>query len=295
MPNSMGSEKAGRAVGDVNVPLIALDEGPAVEVIDVDGAADIVLICEHASNAVPRSLNALGLDPDVLESHVAWDPGAAGVAREMAMALQAPLVLQRFSRLVYDCNRPPTARSAMPARSEVFDIPGNIDLDDAARTARIEALYRPFRESVAGLLDRQMGLPRQMGAGVMPAVVTLHSFTPVFHGRPRSVELGFLHDTDTRLADAMLDLAIDWMDLEVRRNEPYGPEDGVTHTLQVDAIARGLPNVMIEIRNDLITTPERQAPMAARLAGLVGEAVRRLSSVGDDIPSEAMNRRGAAR
>lgn len=264
-------------------PLIAADEGPAVEVANPDGAGDVVLICEHASNCVPQSLNGLGLDRKTLQSHIAWDPGAAAVARLMAKTLAAPLILQRFSRLVYDCNRPPEAESAMPAKSEVFDVSGNRDLTDGAREARVQALYLPFRDAVARVLD---GL---MAEGRAPAVVTIHSFTPVFRGRRRSVELGLLHDVDTTLADVMLELSTGWQDLEVRRNQPYGPEDGVTHTLQVDAIARGLPNVMIEIRNDLIETPAQQAAMAARLSSLVSDGLSRL-------PSIALPRRsGAAR
>ena len=254
-------------------PLIAANEGPPVEVVNPDGAGDIVLICEHAGNLIPHSLNALGLDQDVLESHVAWDPGAAPVARSMAALLDAPLVLQRFSRLVYDCNRPPDAEGAMPARSEVFDIPGNIRLSDAARAARVDAVYRPFRASTATILDRMVE------AGKTPAVVTIHSFTPVFHGKPRTVELGLLHDADTRLTDAMLEASADWPDLDIRRNEPYGPGDGVTHTLRVDAIARGLPNVMIEVRSDLIAEPRQQSAMAARLAGLVREGLGRMPSI----------------
>ncbi len=259
-------------MGGAETPLMAANEGPPVETVNPDGAGDVILICEHAGNLVPHSLNGLGLDQKVLESHAAWDPGAAPVARLMADMLDAPLVLQRFSRLVYDCNRPPDAESAMPAKSEIFDIPGNAGLTDAAREARTEALYRPFRAGVAAVLDRLTAI------GKTPAVVTIHSFTPIFHGQRRSVELGLLHDVDARLTDAMLAASADWPDLDIRRNEPYGPEDGVTHTLQVDAVARGLPNVMIEVRNDLIATAHQQSAMAARLAGLVGEGLDRLAS-----------------
>ena len=253
--------------------LLAADEGPPVETRNLDGRGDVVLICEHASNRIPRSLAGLGLDGAARSSHIAWDPGAAEVAKLMATALDAPLVLQRFSRLVYDCNRPPEAASAIPARSEVFDIPGNRGLSAAEREARIEAIYRPFRAGVAHVLDRRAG------QGLTSAVVTIHSFTPVFHGRQRSVELGLLHDTDRSLADAMLESAAGWTDLIVRRNEPYGPEDGVTHTLQIDAIARGLSNVMIEVKNDLIAPPAQQAAMAARLSDLVEEGLRRLAAL----------------
>lgn len=259
-----------KAVG-ARLPLLSPDDGEPVELANPDGSADILLICEHASNRIPRALNDLGLEGRALSSHVAWDPGAAEVAQAMAAALDAPLILQRFSRLVYDCNRPPDAPSAMPARSEVFDVPGNTRLSEADREARVAAIYRPFRASIAGTLDRMM----QRGA--TPAVVTIHSFTPVFFGKPRAVEIGLLHDVDSALADAMLELADDWRGIDIRRNEPYGPEDGVTHTLQVDAIARGLSNVMIEVRNDLIRTPAAQSEMAARLALLVDEGIRRLA------------------
>jgi len=256
--------------------LIAPDEGPVVEVINPGGAAGVVLLCEHAGNLVPRSLANLGLAPSVLSAHIAWDPGAAPVARLMAKALDAPLVLQRFSRLVYDCNRPPDAKSAMPDKSELFDIPGNVDLCEADRQRRIEAIYRPFRAQVAALLDDRIG------RGQTTAIVTIHSFTPIYFGHQRAVELGILHDEDHRLADAMfaaLAKGTDGSDcgnLDVRRNEPYGPNDGVTHTLKVDAIIRGLPNAMIEIRNDLIATEVAQAAMAARLANLVRDGLRRL-------------------
>jgi predicted N-formylglutamate amidohydrolase len=267
--SSEGTGSHQKAVGAAPA-LLAPDEGDPVDIVNPGGAAPVLLICEHASNRVPRSLDALGLDPTVLSSHAAWDPGAADVAGLMAAMLDAPLVLQRFSRLVYDCNRPPEAESAMPARSEIFDIPGNAGLGAAARQARVEAIYRPFRAGIAMMLEQHLA------AGTAPAVVTIHSFTPVFHGRPRTVELGLLHDVDTALADAMLLASADWRDIDIRRNQPYGPADGVTHTLQVDAIARGLRNVMIEIRNDLIRTPAQQAAMAARLEGLVREGLRRL-------------------
>lgn len=281
MTRAKASQRDDQYRTDDGASLIADDEGAPVEIVtpedrgDPERDAGIVLICEHAGRLIPRSLGTLGLDLKALESHVAWDPGAEPVARMMAASLGAPLILQRFSRLVYDCNRPPDAESAMPARSEVFDIPGNADLSEAEREARIQAIYRPFRAASARLLDGAL----QQGAA--PAVVSIHSFTPIYNGRPRDVELGLLHDVDSRLANAMLEEASGWTDLVVRRNEPYGPEDGVTHTLRVDAIARGLPNVMIEIRNDLITSPETQAAMAARLADLISTAVERLSPGGN--------------
>jgi predicted N-formylglutamate amidohydrolase len=269
-PSRMTADRIGRphlrTVGE-SAPLLAPDEGSAVELVNQEGRADILLICEHASNRIPASLSELGLDQIVLSSHAAWDPGAEGVSRHLAEALDAPLILQRFSRLVYDCNRPPDAASAMPVRSEIYDIPGNTGLSEAARQRRIEAIYRPFRDAIARHLDNKIA------EGDAPAVITIHSFTPIFHGQRRAVELGLLHDDDAALADAMLRASAEGTDLDVRRNEPYGPKDGVTHTLQVDAVERGLMNVMIEIRNDLIGTAAEQADMAMTLAGLITEGL----------------------
>jgi len=107
--------------------------GPAADVINPDGTGDVVLVCEHASNAIPTPLNGLGLTDEVRGSHVAWDPGALGVARHLSQALNAPLIAGRVSRLVYDCNRAPESPSAMPAQTERGDIPGNMGLDAAAR------------------------------------------------------------------------------------------------------------------------------------------------------------------
>ena len=174
----------------------------------------------------------------------------------MSEALDAPLVSGRVSRLVYDINRPPEAAAAMPARSELVEIPGNADLTPAQRAERIATVYRPFCEAVSGLLDAEAR-----------AIVTVHSFTPVYFGAARPTEIGILHDSDARLAEAMLATR------RVDRNMPYGPEDGVTHSLQLHGIARGLPNVMLEVRNDLLTTPGDISGIAQELLAMLRPAL----------------------
>ena len=242
----------------------ATDASPAPAVVDVlnpDGRGPFVLVCEHAANTIPADLGSLGLGHDLLATHIAWDLGALAVAREIARLLDAPLVAARLSRLVYDCNRPPTAGDAIPELSEVHPIPGNVGLSPAARRERVERVYLPFRDALTACLEARAAGPQP------PALLTVHSFTPVFKGIPRDLHLGVLHDADSRLADALLALAAADGDLVVRRNAPYGPADGVTHTLATHAVPRGLPNAMLEIRNDLIATAEDQRAMAARLAG----------------------------
>ncbi len=232
----------------------------------------IVLVCEHASNALPDAFGTLGLSETERQAHVAWDPGALGVAQALQRLLRGDLVAGTVSRLLYDCNRPPEAESAYPARSEVFDIPGNRDLSAEAKAARVAAIYQPFSDA----LDRVM---EGRGQGVL---ITVHSFTPVYHGQPRSCEIGILHDEDSRLADLMLQ---DWpgdAPLRAERNVPYGPEDGVTHTLRKHGIAKGWPNVMLEIRNDLIATQAQQQAVARVIADRLRVALLQLKVNSDD-------------
>ncbi|ANH04681.1 N-formylglutamate amidohydrolase [Shinella sp. HZN7] len=243
------------------------EEGDPVALENSIARGPVILVCEHASRLLPKALGTLGLTEEALESHIAWDPGALAVARLMAESLDATLVFQRFSRLVYDCNRPPESPAAMPEKSEVFAVPGNAGLDQAARDARTEALYLPFRDRLSGLVKGRIA------EGRAPVIVTMHSFTPVYFGKPRAVEIGILHDADTRLADAMLAAAGSAGPYDIRRNEPYGPEDGVTHTLKEHGLANGLANVMIEVRNDLIKDEAGQGVVAGYLAGLLEKSL----------------------
>ncbi|MGR3370523.1 MAG: N-formylglutamate amidohydrolase [Sagittula sp.] len=235
--------------------ILAPGEGPPVECLNPDGQAPVVLVCEHASGFIPAALHDLGLsDPDRW-SHAAWDPGALQVAEAMASALDAPLVVSRVSRLVYDCNRPPEAENAMPARTETIEIPGNRDLLPAAREARVQEIYEPFRRMLEGLLAARPGA----------ALVTVHSFTPVWFGEPREAEIGLLHDEDARLATAMLAKSA-ILPARAALNVPYSAADGVTHTLRLHG--RGRQNVMIEIRNDLIADEGTAQAMGGALAAV---------------------------
>lgn len=242
------------------------EEGDPVALENASARGRIILVCEHASRLLPKSLGTLGLSEEALASHIAWDPGALAVSRLMAKSLDATLIFQRFSRLVYDCNRPPESPAAMPEKSEIFDVLGNVGLDQAARDARTQALYLPFREKLSRLVKDRIA------EGRAPVIVTMHSFTPVYFGKQRAVEIGILHDADTRLADAMLVAGTGGL-YDARRNEPYGPEDGVTHTLKEHGLSNGLLNVMIEVRNDLIRDEVDQRVVADYLTGLLIESL----------------------
>lgn len=239
---------------------------PAVAIGGAAMAAPWLVVCEHASADIPAGFGDLGLSPEARLSHIAWDPGALGVARHLAAALGAPLVAACQSRLIHDLNRPPAAPEAMPEISEIHPVPGNRGLTARDRAARAAALHVPFHDAVARLIA---------AAPALPVLVTVHSFTPVYRGRVRQVELGVLHDSDSRLADAMLAQARDGRlaDMAVARNAPYGPGDGVTYTLQRHALPQGLPNVMLELRNDLIATAQDQQRVASALAPVLLNAL----------------------
>ncbi|MBL4805860.1 MAG: N-formylglutamate amidohydrolase [Rhodobacteraceae bacterium] len=227
-----------------------------------DGKSRVLLVCEHASNAIPAEYNGLGLSDAEINSHIAWDPGALAVSNYLSDALDATLIAQNVSRLVYDCNRPPESEQAMRTTSEIYRIPGNENLTDAQKQARVDTVYTPFRNAIRQTIDQRDA----------PVIITIHTFTPIYHGKMRDVEIGILHDSDTRIADAML--AQKTTAYNVQRNQPYAPEDGVTHTLVDQAISRNLANVMIEIRNDLVQTDATQRAVAKWLAENIKTALK---------------------
>ena len=247
------------------IKILSNEDGPAVEVVNPDGTAAICLVCEHASSTIPRSLGFLGLNEMARRSHAAWDPGAALLARKLAASLDAPLVLGRVSRLVHDCNRPPDRADAMPSRTEEIDIPGNRDLSDDEKAARTREVYDAFHARLTETLDR---------FEKAPALVTVHSFSPTWFGKPRNTEIGLLHDVNDRMARAMLDAATP--DFSVELNQPYSAKDGVTHMLAKHAIPRGLDNVMIEVRNDLLTDDPNVQRVAEALLPMITVALSKV-------------------
>jgi predicted N-formylglutamate amidohydrolase len=225
--------------------------------VNPDGRSEIVLLCEHAGRRIPKSLGDLGLPESERVRHIAWDIGAEAVSRLLSAHLDAPLVLQRYSRLVYDCNRPPENPSAIPEVSETTRIPGNEGLTPEQKLERMAAIYRPYHAAASALLDRRAA------HGMRTVIVTMHSFTPVFKGVERAVEFGILFHNDDRMARRLLPLITD---CDARLNEPYAPEHGVCHTTAIHAEARGLRYAMLEIRHDLIREEAGQRQWAERLA-----------------------------
>ncbi len=226
-----------------------------------------MLVCEHASSAVPPHLDSLGLARADLERHIGWDIGALALALECSRRLDAPLVHATYSRLVLDVNRPVDAPDSIVDASEDTPIPGNANLPQFERRHREREVYRPFHAALAALVRERAA------RGHATAVATIHSFTPVYRGVSRPWHIGVLSDRDRRLADALLRDFSAQPGLCVGDNEPYSPRDRVYHTLERHAQSAGLPCVMIEVRNDGIADPHGQGAWADRLCAALRPAL----------------------
>ncbi|MCP4234582.1 MAG: N-formylglutamate amidohydrolase [Aestuariibacter sp.] len=242
--------------------LLVSDESAAL-VENPGGKGQVVLICEHAGRQLPGFIDSLGIEESVMSTHIAWDLGAAALSRLLSELLDAPLVLQRYSRLVYDCNRSFEALDAIVEKADGVAIPGNADLSAEQRKQRFDMIYQPFHSAVQ---DTIAGRSK-------PVIVTIHSFTPFFQGRQRDFELGILHDADSRLADSLL--AQTQLDTAFRtvRNKPYSAADGATHTLITHGVKQSLQNVMFEVRNDLLGDSASISLWARRLSNLINTAL----------------------
>ena len=253
--------------------LLAPDEPAPVWLLRSDGRADFVLTADHAGRAIPRALSDLGLPELERLRHIAWDIGIAAVTERLAAALDAVAVMQRYSRLVIDCNRELSVEASIPPLSEATTIPGNIGLAAEQREARRREIFAPYHAAIARLLDARRA------AGRRTVLVAMHSFTPIFKGVPRRVEVGVLYNPDARdirMQQILLELLRAEGDLTAGDNAPYAITGTSDYTVPTHAERRGLPHVEIEIRQDLIADPAGQSAWAARLARLLPLADRRL-------------------
>jgi len=250
-------------MGVTTSSLLGPDEPSAVEMVNPDGSGSAVLVCDHASNRVPRRLGTLGLDAGRLNDHIGWDPGAAEVARRLSAHLDAPLVLSGYSRLVIDCNRPLGSPESIAEQTAGVAIPANRGLSPGEREMRVDTLFRPYHDAIDRLLDARAERPTLL--------LSIHSFTPVLNDRRRPWHIGIASWRDRRLA-ALLLRAIGRGDFVVGDNEPYPIDDEIDYTIPTHGEGRGLPGAMIEIRQDEIRAAAGTDAWATRLA----EAYRRI-------------------
>ncbi len=230
----------------------------------LEGRADagLILLCDHAGNAIPPAYGILGLPADQLQRHIAYDIGAAQVTRSLAAALGVPALLTRYSRLLIDPNRGADDPTLIMRLSDGAVIPGNRHLDDAERERRTRLYYAPYHRAIDAVIDRCLA------TGVPPMLLSVHSFTESWKETPRPWHVGVLWDRDLRLAKPLLDGFYAEGDLIVGDNEPYsGQLEG--DCLWVHATERGLINALIEIRQDLIRDLAGQEAWARRLCRIV--------------------------
>jgi predicted N-formylglutamate amidohydrolase len=219
-----------------------------------------VILCDHASNRIPEAYQSFGFAEDALQTHIAWDPGALAVARLLSVKLDAPLFWPDASRLIIDCNRAPDASSLIVTESEGRPVPANRVLSEQERSRRLDFIHAPYHDAIDGCLDRRMADRRPT------ALIAIHSYTPVYFGKARPWQVGILFDDDRRIADLLIGGLKADPALTVGINQPYSPADGVYYTLSRHAGPRGLPAVMIEIRNDEIGDEAGKLSWADRLA-----------------------------
>ncbi|CAO4168607.1 N-formylglutamate amidohydrolase [Methylorubrum populi] len=244
-----------------------LPEHP-VERIAGDPSRGLLLICEHASNAVPEDLGRLGVPEAEFSRHIAYDIGAAPVTRRLAALLGVPAVLTQFSRLIIDPNRGRLDPTLVMRLSDGAIVPGNARIDAAGIAERIRRFYVPFDRAVDEAVAQA-----ETAAGP-PMILTMHSFTPFWRTIARPWQVGVLYDRDERMSHPIIAaLKADPAGLTVGDNQPYGgglPGD----TIDRHATARGLPNALIEIRQDLIGGPEGQEEWAQRFARILRPMLR---------------------
>jgi len=253
------------AAAPIAAPLIAADEPPPFEIVNPEGRAPFLLICDHASRAVPRALDRLGLDESALRLHIAWDIGAADIARDLAERFDARLLLAGYSRLIIDANRALDDPTSIPVLGEGTVVPANRGLGEADAAARAETFYWPYHRAVDAALDDLAARDE------MPALVSIHTFTPVFKGVARPWHVGVLWDRDDRIARPLMARLGADPALVVGDNLPYSARLGVGFSIVHHAEARGLPHVLVEVRQDLVDTHHGAAEWAGRLGDALQE------------------------
>ena len=248
--------------------LLAPDEPAPFELIAAAGLRPLVLVCDHASNRIPKSLDGLGLNSDTLEDHIAWDVGAGAVTRLLSERLQASAVLGGYSRLVMDLNRDREDPTAFPEISDGVLVPANLGLSVAVRAERTRALFEPYHDTLRRLIQERTTTKQT------PVMICLHSFTAYQHGVLRPWHVGILWDQDPRVAVPLMAALREPGDIVVGDNQPYSGRHSADFTVDHHAETLGLAYGAMEIRQDLIEDESGQQRWADRLADVL-EAVLR--------------------
>ncbi|MEC9376168.1 MAG: N-formylglutamate amidohydrolase [Pseudomonadota bacterium] len=228
----------------------------------------VLLVCDHASNFIPNVYDDLGVNPDLLDSHIAWDIGSADVVKALSNALEVPAILCSYSRLLVDCNRALDDSSAFPEFSGGVKIEGNINLSESERQSRVNNIYWPYHN----LIHKQLEYIKSKRA--VPALIAIHTFTPEMNGKKRPWHLGLLWDKDQRLFKPLMKRLSSEGDTFVGDNQPYSGKEPGDFTLDHHAEDLGFPHVGIEIRQDLVSSKSKAIQFANLLASALEDILK---------------------
>jgi predicted N-formylglutamate amidohydrolase len=253
--------------------LLATDEPPPFTVDNENGTSPLLIVADHAGKHFPRRLGQLGLSKAECACHIAWDIGVGAVCCLIGKALNAVVVRQNYSRLVIDCNRTPGSGTSILDLSELTHVPGNIGLSERQKLTRVREIFQPYHDRIATELDRRREAARPT------ALISVHSFTPVFKTVARLWHVGVLYNRDPCFAQILMELLHREEGLVVGDNEPYSITDASDYTIPVHGEQRNLHHVAVEIRQDLITDEAGQQMWAVLFARLLPQAYQRLTGL----------------
>jgi len=242
--------------------LLGPDDPPPYRVLNPGGTSHAVLICDHASNRIPKALGDLGLEPANRGRHIAYDIGAAAVTESLSARLDAVALFCSYSRLVIDPNRPTGDLTSIREISDGTIVPGNRGLSPRDIDARTKEIFQPYHRSIAAVIGERR---RES----VPALISVHSFTHFMGGRERPWHIGVLSNRDRRIAEPLLDWLGAHSQARLGDNKPYSGMDPYGYSIESHALPAGLPNVLLEIRQDLIRDHAGQAEWAA----IIGDAL----------------------
>lgn len=241
-----------------------------MELVNAESDSPLLLVCEHAGRAIPQGLATLGLADEMLALHIAYDLGAEELARQLAGRFGCRLIVQRYSRLVIDCNRPPGSAQSIPAVSDGIAIPGNTALASADRKRREAEIFAPYKEACLKEIARTR----------IRYAFSIHSFTPVMQGIARPWDIGFLYRDHTSRGERLVSAARRlWPETIIGDKQPYGIDDGTDWFIPVCAEKRRIPHCLIEVRNDHLQTGGGCTQWADRLHGLLAHFMEEADAI----------------
>lgn len=259
-PAKKAVKKAAKKPAAPSSPRKILTESdpPPYQLVNPRGEGRGLVICDHASNRVPRVLKGLGIQKSDLMRHIGWDIGTEDIGRHISRALDMPLVLASYSRLVVDLNRAPNHKECIPEVSDRTAIPANEGLSAKDKEKRLKEIFHPYQAQI----EKQVARLSRKGA---PFLLSIHSYTPIMGAEKRPWHIAILWNRQEKVAKQLIaEIRRQHPEYLVGSNEPYSLKDErfVNSTMYRHAEKRNLPYIFVEFRQDLVDTKEKAAEWA---------------------------------